>query len=181
MLLYKFYRKGFLSDARTAELSERIKAALPALKGIMTEKVFFVASENDLVGRELETLKWLLRNQHRPKEFQQAPFLSGEKVLEIAPLLNFETADSTNAVSICQSCAIPSITRLEQGRRYELLLDKPLTNEQRKLILPLIYDKMTEAYYPKSLDTLSSDKEPEPVAYIPVLEQGMDALIKANI
>ena len=180
MPLYKFYRKGFLSDARTEELMARMRPYLPGLKGIMTEKVFYVDSERDLTEKEMETLRWLIRNQHQPKDLQLEAFYTGKNTMEIAPLLNFETADSTNAVSISQSCTIPTITRLEQGRRYELLLDKALTEEQRKLILPLIHDKMTEGYYPNSLTTFVSDKQAEPVQYIPVLEEGMEALIKAN-
>lgn len=179
MAFYKFFRNNLLSDARTEELIARIRSIVPGLKGVRTEKIYYIDSGRDLKEEELKILTWLTRNQHRPKEFQDKPFL-GDGAIEIAPLLNFETADSTNAVSICQSCTIPTITRLEQGRRYELISDKPITDEQRRLVLPMIHDKMTEGHFPHSLATFTSDKEAEPVKYIPVLEEGMDALVKAN-
>ena len=42
-------------------------------------------------------------------------------VIEVGPRSNFSTAFSTNAVSICQSCGLNQVTRLEKSRRYLLV------------------------------------------------------------
>ena len=42
-------------------------------------------------------------------------------VIEVGPRSNFSTAFSTNAVSICQSCGLGQVTRLEKSRRYLLI------------------------------------------------------------
>jgi hypothetical protein len=42
-------------------------------------------------------------------------------VIEVGPRSNFSTAFSTNAVSICQSCGLNQVTRLEKSRRYLLI------------------------------------------------------------
>ena len=52
--------------------------------------------------------------------------------------MNFTTAWSTNAVSICQACGLRKITRIERSRRYLLLLkdDTPLTLNSRVRFSP---------------------------------------------
>ncbi|MFH1025225.1 MAG: hypothetical protein V1764_00910 [Nitrospirota bacterium] len=45
-------------------------------------------------------------------------------ILEVGPRMNFTTAWSTNAVSICHECGLTKITRIERSRRYILKLKK---------------------------------------------------------
>lgn len=40
--------------------------------------------------------------------------------MEVGPRLSFTTAWSANAVSVCQACALPDVTRIERSRRYLL-------------------------------------------------------------
>jgi phosphoribosylformylglycinamidine synthase len=176
----RLFLRRFLSEGRTEELIEKLKPILPGLKGIETEKVFCVESDRELKPDEESIVNWLAADLHRPKDFSDRPFLGQRNVMEVAPLLNFETADSTNAVSVCRSCTVRGVSRLEQGRRYGLLMDEELTDEQKERILPLIRDKMTEGYYPQSLLSFKSERKPEAVARIPVLEKGMTALVEAN-
>lgn len=42
-------------------------------------------------------------------------------VMEIGPRLNFCTAFSTNAVSVCRAVGLDSIRRLERSARYQLI------------------------------------------------------------
>ncbi|MEW6163416.1 MAG: hypothetical protein AB1606_08935, partial [Nitrospirota bacterium] len=41
-------------------------------------------------------------------------------ILEVGPRMNFTTAWSTNAVSVCHACGLTKITRIERSRRYKL-------------------------------------------------------------
>ncbi|KAJ8376320.1 hypothetical protein SKAU_G00069000 [Synaphobranchus kaupii] len=64
----------------------------------------------------------------------RSPFLKagpGDRMVEIGPRLNFSTAWSTNAVSICQSVGLSQVIRVELSRR---LLIKPKDGHDRVYI-----------------------------------------------
>lgn len=52
-------------------------------------------------------------------------------VVEIGPRMSFSTAWSANAVSICHSCGLSKITRMEKSYRYQLQSDKPVSQQQQ--------------------------------------------------
>lgn len=179
-VFYRIYRQPLLSVARTEELFQSLAELVPEISGLETEKVFCIEASQELTPEEMDRLKWLLGGPDRVSCLSDTTFFTDpNNIIEIGPRLHFETANSTNAVSICQACEVPVI-RLEEGRRYRFIIQKALGNERIDQILPLLHDKMTECPYPDQLTTFVTDKKPEPVKYIPVLEQGMDALIKAN-
>ena len=181
MAFSRYYRKGFLSIAKTEELFKKLKPLVPDLERIKTEAVFCIDSSSEYTKEGLQILEWILRNPHQPDGLSRNSFLNDGEIIEIAPLLTFETADSTNSVSICRASTLTSVNRLEQGRRYKFVMKGKPTKEQTSKILEIICDKMTEGHYPKGLLTFETDKKPLPVQYIPVLEKGMDALQEANI
>jgi len=96
--------------------------------------------------------------------------------------MNFTTAWSTNAVSVCHSCGLKMISRIERSRRYLLLLDGPSTmsHELRASFLSLVHDRMTECPYPEPLTTFETGIKPEPVRMVPLREQGRQALVEIN-
>jgi phosphoribosylformylglycinamidine synthase len=130
-------------------------------------------------------------------------FLTRHCLLEVGPRMNFTTAWSTNAVSVCHSCGLKKITRIERSRRYKLIfnqqippLNPPLAKGGRRrgslsslqpstfnfqLFLELIHDRMTECPYPESLTTFETCKKTEPVYIVPLIEEGKEALKKINI
>ena len=55
---------------------------------------------------------------------------SGAAVVEVGPRMSFSTAWSANAVSICHSCGLTKVTRMEQSRRYLLKSSSPLSQKQ---------------------------------------------------
>merc|ERR1719515_304523 len=61
-------------------------------------------------------------------------------VIEVGPRQQFTSAWSTNAVSICASCGIPKISRIERSRRYAVT-GKP---EYLAGFPALVHDRMTE-------------------------------------
>ena len=178
---YRFFRTPFLSEERVAELILLLSRFAPSLEGVQTERVFCIESNKKLNQQELDRLSWLLGGPDRNICLSADSFLGNTKdILEIGPRLHFETANSSNAVSICQSCGLTSIVRLEEARRYKFQAAKPLSPEIVELIVPLLHDKMTECPYPGLLTTFETNKKPEPVKYIPVMEEGIEALKKAN-
>jgi phosphoribosylformylglycinamidine synthase len=96
-------------------------------------------------------------------------------VVEVGPRLNFETAFSTNAVAICRSCGLHTVTRIEKSRRYLLP-----PGEDRDLFLARHHDRMTECLYPLPLESFESGIVPEPVRIVPLLDDGLEALRAIN-
>uniref|UniRef100_A0A672QG19 Phosphoribosylformylglycinamidine synthase n=1 Tax=Sinocyclocheilus grahami TaxID=75366 RepID=A0A672QG19_SINGR len=88
--------------------------------------------------------------------------------------LNFSTAWSTNAVSICRSAGLSRVTRVELSRRH-LIKD----GEMERLICCL-YDSMTECVYSQPITSFAVDIRPQEVFEVDILGKGRVALENAN-
>ncbi|PIK44321.1 hypothetical protein BSL78_18828 [Apostichopus japonicus] len=106
--------------------------------------------------------------------------------VEIGPRLNFSTAWSTNAVSICHSAGMSSVTRVERSRR--LLVNvlgedgspTEISLQDKKEILSLLHDRMTECSYDRPLEDFDINVQPDQVYEVDILGRGKPALEKAN-
>jgi phosphoribosylformylglycinamidine synthase len=136
----------------------------------------------------MEVLSWLLAETFQPDGFGTGSFLEGDgnegasprAIIEVGPRMNFTTAWSTNAVSICHACGLSKVRRIERSRRFLLESDRALTSADRTAFLSLVHDRMTECEYPAPLETFETGIRPEPVVSIPLLEEGRPALEQAN-
>lgn len=126
-----------------------------------------------------------MKNTQENDNLTEVPSLlpneENESLVEIGPRFNFSTADSSNAVSICHSIHLTSITRIETSIRY--LIGMPLLTDE---ILNLLSDKMTQCRYTDENIPINSfdeqlPKEKESWFYVPVLSQGRTALQEVNI
>jgi len=197
-------KTGLLHMHRTPALSSYKKAVLlkavsekitPDIKDIETEFCFNIESSEPLTDAELNKLKWLLSETFEPDNFSEKSFLTLNAqrstlnaIFEVGPRMNFTTAWSTNAISICHACGLTKIKRIERSRRYKFVMRdgwrvKRLEDLYSSLIThhsSLFYDKMTECMYPEPLTTFETGIIPEPVKIIPLIEEGKSALIKIN-
>ncbi len=140
------------------------------------ECCFNIETSAPLTAEELEILRWLLAETFEPESFGEKSFLDPvNDVLEIGPRLNFETADSTNAVAVCHACGLEKVTRLECSRRYLLPQDA-----DRALFTAQNHDRMTESPYPEPLETFETGIVPEKVRIIKLIEKGIDELSRFN-
>ncbi len=190
-------KKGLLHMYRTPALSSYKKNVLlkavrekisPDIRDIGTEFCFNIDSSAPLTDEELNTLKWLLSETFEQENFSSESFLISNppipplekggffEIFEVGPRMNFTTAWSTNAVSICHACGLTKINRIERSRRYKLIFGSQKSSD----FLELIHDRMTECSYPEPLTTFETGIIPEPVKTIPLLEDGKSALIKIN-
>ncbi|XP_052442517.1 phosphoribosylformylglycinamidine synthase [Carassius gibelio] len=108
----------------------------------------------------------------------------GARLVEIGPRLNFSTAWSTNAVSICRSAGLSRVTRVELSRRH---LIKPqeghngvLKEEEMERLICCLYDSMTECIYSQPITSFAVDIRPQEVFEVDILGKGRTALEKAN-
>ncbi len=194
MNLIHFYRTPILSESGNNALLKTVRSqVLKHVKNINTEHCFNIAFQDALTQEEINVLTWLLSETFEPGNFSNKSFLQSSNnstILEVGPRMNFSTAWSTNAVSICHACGLKKITRIERSRRYQFILSKDagLSDDRMKVFYSslvtdhasLFYDRMTECPYPEPLSTFETGIKPEPVVEIPLIEQGKEALGKIN-
>jgi phosphoribosylformylglycinamidine synthase len=153
----------------------------PDIRGIDTEYCFNIDAGGQPTADERRVLGWLLRETFEPDRFGPESFLGSDGlVLEVGPRMNFSTAWSTNAVSICHACGLDRIRRIERSRRYSLKTVAPLNEEQRSAFLAVVHDRMTECPYPEPLESFETGIEPEPTFHVPLMEEGRAALERIN-
>ncbi len=212
------YRAPSISSYKKNVLLKTVNETIrPDIVDIETEFCFNINASEPLTDKELSTLRWLLAETFEPENFSSKSFLARhsntpslqQSIFEVGPRMNFTTAWSTNAVSICHACGLTKINRIERSRRYrfvmrdassvkcqetETISQKYLTlNVQRSTLshhsitpslhhsfLELIHDRMTECPYPEPLTTFETGITPEPVKTIPLIEEGPSALIRIN-
>jgi phosphoribosylformylglycinamidine synthase len=190
MTIIHLYRTPALSSFQTEGLLHSVKKQVsPNVRGIETEFCFNIATASPLTADEKRLLRWLLAETFEPEKFSDKSFLTlnpelrtRNLILEVGPRMNFTTAWSTNAVSVCRACGLSKITRIERSRRYLLQFKdgKPLSREQQNVFLSLVHDRMTECPYPEPLKTFETGIKPESVKIVPLLEEGRAALEKIN-
>ncbi|MEE9133055.1 MAG: phosphoribosylformylglycinamidine synthase [Gemmatimonadota bacterium] len=182
MRLIHLYRAPGVSDARRNALLQTTRQLVSSdIEDIDTEYCFNIDAAVGLTAEEFRILAWLLSETFEPQRFGAESFLDdGGLVLEVGPRMNFSTAWSTNAVSICHACGLGMIRRIERSRRYLIKTASPLSEEQRWAFLAQVHDRMTECPYPEPLESFEAGVEPEPTLEIPLLEEGRAALERVN-
>ena len=140
------------------------------------EYCFNIETLRPLSDRELNVLKQLLADGFILDSVKaNSNYQNDDQVIELGPRLNFATAFSTNAVAICRSCGLDSITRIERSRRYQLP-----DNIEADRFIKENHDRMTEFQYQHKLISFETGLKPEPVFIVPLIERGQDALKKIN-
>ena len=144
MSLLHFYRIPALSESKKNELLSTIRQKVSSeIKDIQTEYCFNIETTQSLTSEELKVLRWLLSETFEPENFSDKSFLThcaslvfksphppfdkggqGGILFEVGPRMNFTTAWSTNAVSVCHACGLNKIMRIERSRRYKLVFEK---------------------------------------------------------
>ena len=183
MTLLHLYRTPGLSEAgRSALLRMARQRVSPDVLGIDTEYCFNIELADELTAAEFRTLTWLLSETFEPKLCGGDSFLDpgAGALLEVGPRMNFSTAWSTNAVSICRACGLTKVRRIERSRRFQLSGVSKLDEEQTWAFLSEVHDRMTECPYPEPLQSFDPGIEPERTFEVPLLEEGRAALERIN-
>lgn len=138
------------------------------------EYCFNVEMSESLTAVELAVLKQLLTDGFVADRISDAPSNNGgQEVVELGPRMNFATAYSTNILSVCKSCGLEKIIRIERSRRHVL----PSGVDKAEFISGH-HDRMTECFYSESLKTFDSGILPESVFEIPMIEKRAAALLE---
>lgn len=186
--LFHSYRNPALSLYKKEVLLKAVRERISSdVQDIETEHCFNIALSQTLSPDEMRTLGWLLAETFEPEEYAPKSFLAQNAdavslIVEVGPRMNFSTAWSTNAVSICQAAGLAKIERIERSRRYRLVFhdQKGVTVFNKKAFLQLVHDRMTECEYPAPLTSFATGITPEAVTEVPLIEEGKDALVRIN-
>jgi len=130
---------------------------------------FNIESERTLNREEMNSLQLILADGLLRGSVSEKPVLTGARVIEVGPRLNFATAWSSNMVSICRATGLGVITRVERSRRYLVPQETDLDE-----FITLHHDRMTECHYPAPLTTFETGIVPEPVYDVDLLGKGPD-------
>lgn len=71
---------------------------------------------------------------------------ANSRVVEVGPRMSFSTAISSNAVSICSSCGLDKVTRVEVSRRFLLNGASALSDEQAAAFAALVRAHLAVAF-----------------------------------
>lgn len=133
---------------------------------------FNIESSRTLGAHEIERLRLILADGFLIDTVTFEPRLTGERVIEIGPRMNFATAWSSNMVSICRAVGLNVVTRVERSRRY--LVPE---GEAIDVFIAAHHDRMTECPYPAPLTTFETGITPEPVYEVDLKSKGPDGLL----
>lgn len=182
------FRVPLIQDNAAAELLSTVQTKVSnQIVGLRTEQCFNVGLKLSLSDEKVSVLEWLLRETYEPENLGPESFLETPDeaglscvIVEVGPRLSFTTAWSSNAVSICRSCGLTEVTRMERSRRYLLLSESPLEESQIADFAAMVHDRMTECVYAEKLESFETKVVPEEVRYVPVMENGRSALEEIN-
>ncbi|MBV5306860.1 MAG: phosphoribosylformylglycinamidine synthase [Desulfobulbaceae bacterium] len=132
---------------------------------------FNVESTRPLTDGELANLRLVLADGFLLETVSFAPLLTGERVVEVGPRLNFATAWSSNMVSICRAIGLDCVTRVERSRRYLVPVGEDL-----RAFVAAHHDRMTECPYPEPLHSFETGVVPEAVYEVDLKSGGPDVL-----
>ncbi|GMN54709.1 hypothetical protein TIFTF001_023839 [Ficus carica] len=182
------YRVPLIQESAASELLKSVQTKISnQIVGLKTEQCFNIGLESEIFDQKVSVLKWLLQETYEPENLGVESFLEKKRqeglstvIVEVGPRLSFTTAWSSNAVSICRACGLTEVTRMERSRRYLLYSKGPLLDSQVDEFAAMVHDRMTECVYAQKLTSFETNVVPEEVRYVPVMENGREALEEIN-
>ncbi|HEY5364845.1 MAG TPA: phosphoribosylformylglycinamidine synthase [Casimicrobiaceae bacterium] len=91
---------------------------------------------------------------------------------------------SSKATDIARNCGLSGVRRLERGVAFRVATrdGAPLADADRRALLPLVHDRMTESAFDDfaSASLLFTHFAPRPMTTIALAAQGRDALVRAD-
>uniref|UniRef100_T1H9Q6 PurM-like C-terminal domain-containing protein n=1 Tax=Rhodnius prolixus TaxID=13249 RepID=T1H9Q6_RHOPR len=126
MTVIHLYSCPGLQSGRLQRKKEDLMALCPNIIELVTECCHNIEVTKELTKNELSIVHWLLSDPFLNEKHSDTSSLLEEPksiLVEIGPRLNFSTAYSSNAVSICKVIGITSITRIEISMRYLIRFD----------------------------------------------------------
>ncbi|CAG2063549.1 unnamed protein product, partial [Timema podura] len=152
-------------------------------RSLDTELCFNVEISSELTRSDREKLAWILGTPFDPHSLRITSHLTeverSSLLVEIGPRLNFSTAFSSNAVSICSSVGLHQVRRLEVSTRYLIHWEQvglAIGADIENKLSSALYDRMTQCRYLSPVDSFQLDIAPQPWYEVDVMGRGRAAL-----
>ncbi len=168
-----------LSSSRSQKLLHELTAEGVPLRGLTAHFVHLVDLSAPLSTEEHAVLERLLT--YGPQV--EAVSLSGERRTRVvAPRPGTLSPWSSKASDIARICGLTAIRRIERVVAYELAVDAGTPDAAVDRATGRLHDRMTQAVFGAVEDcqVLFRHESPRPLAAVPVLAQGREALVAAN-
>jgi phosphoribosylformylglycinamidine synthase len=166
-----------LSSFRLNKLLTQLQLVDTRVTGLSARFVYFVSAREELPAEEREHLDALLLADDRIEEFPDKA-----QLIYIGPRPGTISPWSSKATDIARACRLHRIARIERGVCYALESRTKLASTDISALGELLFDRMTECHYASARDAhvLFEEHAPAPLATIPLLEDGTEALLKAD-
>jgi phosphoribosylformylglycinamidine synthase len=166
-----------LSDFRLDKVLAAVRVRVPQVQAVDTRYQHFVDTQAPLSDAATRVVEALLH--YGPATQAGAP--QGELLL-VVPRFGTVSPWSSKATDIAHVCGLADVLRIERGVAWYVSAPRPLTLDERREVAAVIHDRMTE----NVLDSLAAavglfaHHTPQPLATVPVRQQGRVALERAN-
>src|SRR5487761_2090872 len=136
--------KPALSTFRLDKLRTALNATKSGVTLEDTRHCYFTELSSELSATDVDLLNRLLGLD---KTAGEPEFKGKVSSLLVVPRLGTISPWSSKATDIARHCALPQVTRIERGVLYYLKTKsgKSLTDAEKKVVLPLLHDRMTES------------------------------------
>ncbi|MBI5436830.1 MAG: phosphoribosylformylglycinamidine synthase, partial [Nitrosomonadales bacterium] len=175
--------KAALSSFRLEKLVAALKDAAPNIALVDTRHWYFVETKSMALAEGdtalLDRILGLDAAAGEPDGSAQMQHLL------VVPRLGTISPWSSKATDIAQHCALPQVERIERGVAYyfNTTNGKALTEQERKAMLPLLHDRMTESIlfsFDGVAEKIFKHGAPVPLSTVDILGGGRTALEAAN-
>ena len=183
-LILKLPGRRALSEFRLNKLLQQATQHLPRLGGIDTQYWHFVKLAQSLSDDDTATLNALLAYGPAPPGGSDAHAEHAGEMLLVVPRLGTISPWASKATDIARQCGLRGVERIERGTAYRLrgVRASALPTTQRRALLPLLHDRMTETVLDslEAAETLFHATRPGPLASIAILAGGRAELKNAD-
>jgi phosphoribosylformylglycinamidine synthase len=174
--------KAALSSFRLDKLRIALAATKSGVTLEDTRHCYFIELSADLSADEAILLNRLLGLDKGAGEPASA---CSAQTLLVVPRLGTISPWSSKATDIARHCALPQVKRIERGVLYYLKNKngRHLTDAEKKAVLPLLHDRMTESVIAEVtgvLERIFTHGTPQPLSSVDILAGGNAALEVAN-
>jgi len=165
-----------LSRFRLEKLLTELQAVDSGITAVSARFQHFVQLDAELSGEQQAMLQRLLDYGYA----EPVGELEGEK-LWVTPRLGTISPWSSKATEIAERCGLSAVKRIERGIEYTFAVPSELSDAVKHQLAVLLHDRMIQqvVYHEAELD-LFAEHDPKPLQSVAIIEQGRDALVKAN-
>ncbi len=169
-----------LSDFRRQKLQKTLQEIDPILELQSSCYTHFVELNSDLSDAEIAVLKKLL--EYGDIAQRQTVNNSTQGLFVVTPRPGTISPWSSKATDIAHNAGLQKIKRIERGISYSIASDS-LSSEQLSQLKACLHDRMTEVVFdkPESAEALFHSTSPASQTEVNIIEEGKEALVKANI